>query len=74
MTCQRQRSRILKMASRKAAGLDKIMVEMIKALREFGVHWLTQVLRSVGEEKKISSEWRKSILVTIHKQKGDIHV
>ena len=55
----------------KAAGQSGIVTEMIKALGEEGVLWMTEVCNRVVSERRIPEDWEKSILVPIYKGKGD---
>ena len=44
----------------------------IKVWREVGVRWLTNLFNEIWLNKKMSNEWRKSTLVPLYKNKGDI--
>ena len=37
-----------------------------------GLSWLTKLFNKIIRTKKMSDEWRKSIMVPIYKNKGDI--
>ena len=41
-------------------------------LENVGVSWLTKFFNKIILTKKMSDEWRKSILVPTYKNKGDI--
>ena len=60
-----------KMKNGKAAGPDSLPVEIWKCLGTVGLTYLTDVLNNIMEEEKIP-DGRKSILVPIFKNKGDI--
>ncbi|VDL74001.1 unnamed protein product [Nippostrongylus brasiliensis] len=59
---------IRKMKVGKAVGPDGVPVEAWKALREYGVGWLTRFLNKVTAEGKMPESWRNSIIVPIFKQ------
>ena len=54
----------------KSPGDDGIVGEMIRALNERSGKELCELLEMIWLEEKIPEEWRKSIIVPIHK-KGD---
>ena len=61
-----------KMKSGRALGPDGIPIEAWKCMRDVGVSWLTKFFNKIILTKKMPDEWRKSILVPIYKNKGDI--
>ena len=61
-----------KMKSGRALGPDGIPIEACKCLGDVGVSWLTKFFNKIILTKKMSNEWRKSILIPIYKNKGDI--
>ena len=61
-----------KMKSGRALGPDGIPIEAWKCLGDVGVSWLTNFFNKIILTKKMTDEWRKSILVPIYKNKGDI--
>ncbi|KAM1184249.1 hypothetical protein ACFX1S_013853 [Malus domestica] len=61
-----------KMKHRKAVGPDDIPIEVWKALGETGIAWLTDLFNRILKTKKMPNEWRKSTLVPIYKNKGDV--
>ena len=61
-----------KMKNAKATGPDGIPVEAWKSLGEFGAEQLTVLMRKIWTEEEIPSEWRKSVITPIYKEKGDI--
>jgi len=60
------------MKSNKAVGPDNIPIEAWKSLGEAAVDVLWDLLNKIYEQEKIPSEWRKSTIVPIYKQKGNI--
>ena len=60
------------MKSRKVVGLDGISTKVWRCLGEMGVRWLTNLFNKIWLTKKMPNEWRKSILVPLYKNKGDI--
>ena len=63
----------LKMMERnKAVGPDGIPIEIWKCLGDWGIDWLTRLFNRILLTKKMPDEWRKSSLVPIYKNKGDI--
>ena len=64
---------ISKMKRGKAAGPDAITLEMVLALGEEGIVWLHRVMDAIWKEKRIPDDWQESILVSIFKNKVNIH-
>jgi len=62
----------LKMENGKAVGPDNLPVEVWKSLGITGIEYLKQELNKIMQEEKIPDEWRKSTLMPIFKNKGDI--
>ncbi|KAK3513112.1 hypothetical protein QTP70_001685 [Hemibagrus guttatus] len=60
------------MKSGKAVGPDNIPVEVWKCLGEAAVEFLTSLFNRVLESERMPEEWRRSVLVTIFKNKGDV--
>ena len=54
-------------------GPDGVAADMVKALDDVGVRWLTRVIQAVWRDKKIPDEWKESVMVPIFKKKGSIH-
>lgn len=59
-----------KMKNGKAAGVDELVIEMVKAGGPVAIHWLYRVIRVVWKERKIPTDWEKGMIVPIYK-KGD---
>ena len=53
-------------------GSNAIPIEVWKCLGEFGVKWLTKLFNKIWQSNKMHDEWRKSTLVPLYKNKGDI--
>ena len=60
------------MKNEKATGPDNLPVEVWKSLGRTGVNCLKEALNKITDEEKIPDIWRKSILILIYKNKGDI--
>ncbi|KAK3542457.1 hypothetical protein QTP86_025884, partial [Hemibagrus guttatus] len=60
------------MKSGKAVGPDDIPVEVWKCLGEAAVEFLANLFNRVLESERIPEEWRRSVLVPIFKNKGDV--
>ncbi|KAK3522082.1 hypothetical protein QTP70_024351 [Hemibagrus guttatus] len=66
------RKALMMMKSGKAVGPDDIPVEVWKCLGEAAVEFLTSLFNRVLESEKMPEEWRRSVLVPIFKNKGDV--
>ena len=60
------------MKNGKATGSDNLPIEVWNSLGRTGVNFLKEVLNLIIDEEKIPDIWRKSILIPIFKNKGDI--
>ncbi|KAK3568192.1 hypothetical protein QTP86_000235 [Hemibagrus guttatus] len=61
-----------RMKSGKAVGPDDIPVEVWKCLGEAAVEFLTNLFNRVLESERMPEEWRRSVLVPIFNNKGDV--
>ena len=59
------------MKSGKAVGPDNIPVEEWKCL-DVAVEFLTRTFNKILESERMSEEWRRSVLVLIFRNKGDM--
>ncbi|KAK3543094.1 hypothetical protein QTP70_010647 [Hemibagrus guttatus] len=66
------RRALKRMKSGKAVGPDDISVEVWKCLGEAGVEFLASLFNRVLESERMPEEWRRSVLVPIFKNKGDV--
>ncbi|KAK3544140.1 hypothetical protein QTP86_002971 [Hemibagrus guttatus] len=66
------RKSLKRMKSGKAVGPDDIPVEVWKCLGEAAVEFLTSLFNRVLESERMPEEWRRSVLVPIFKNKGDV--
>jgi len=66
------RSALKKMKNGKAVGPDNLPIEVWKCLGEEGITFLCEMLNKICEEEHIPEAWRKSTLIPIYKNKGDI--
>ncbi|KAK3530027.1 hypothetical protein QTP86_009918 [Hemibagrus guttatus] len=66
------RKTLKRMKSGKAVGPDDIPVEVWKCLGEAAVEFLTSLFNRVLESERMPEEWRRSVLVPIFKNEGDV--
>ncbi|KAK3575295.1 hypothetical protein QTP86_023417 [Hemibagrus guttatus] len=66
------RKALKRMKSGKAVGPDDIPVEVWKCLGEAAVVFLANLFNRVLESERMPEEWRRSVLVPIFKNKGDV--
>ncbi|KAK3512201.1 hypothetical protein QTP70_000471 [Hemibagrus guttatus] len=66
------RKALKRMKSGKAVGPEDIPVEVWKCLGEAAVDFLASLFNRVLESERMSEEWRRSVLVPIFKNKGDV--
>ncbi|KAK3512100.1 hypothetical protein QTP70_030345 [Hemibagrus guttatus] len=66
------RKALKRMKSGKAVGPDDIPLEVWKCLGEAAVEFLTSLFNRVLESERMPEEWRRSVLVPIFKNKGDV--
>jgi hypothetical protein len=56
----------------KALGPDDISIEVWRCLGYIAIVWLTKLFNIIFRSNKMLDEWRRSILILIFKNKGDI--
>jgi hypothetical protein len=56
----------------KALGPDDIPIEVWSCLGDIAIVWLTKLFSIIFRSNKMPDEWRRSIVVSIFKNKGDI--
>ena len=56
--------------SGKAAGEDEIRPQMLKALTEEGILWLTRLCQVAGKFGKTSRDWQTGVIIPIFKKGG----
>jgi hypothetical protein len=56
----------------KAMGPDGIPIEVWRCLGARAICWLEKLFNLIFRENKIPEEWRRSVLVPIFKNKGDV--
>ncbi|KAK3559717.1 hypothetical protein QTP86_017709 [Hemibagrus guttatus] len=66
------RKALKRMKSGKTVGPDDIPVEVWKCLGESAVEFLASLFNRVLESERMPEEWRRSVLVPIFKNKGDV--
>ena len=62
---------IKKMKPKKAGGPSQITADVIKMMDK-NAEWLWQITKKIWSEKKIPKYLKRSIMVPIYKQKGDV--
>jgi hypothetical protein len=55
----------------KAAGVSNITTEMLKALGEYGLTWLTRFFNRIWREGRMPYDWNTGTIVPVYKGKGD---
>ena len=66
------REALKRMKGGKAMGPDGIPIEVWRCLGDIAIVWLTKLFNHIFRSNKMSDECRRSILVPIYKNKGDI--
>ena len=61
-----------RMKEGKAMGPDGIPIKVWRCLGDIAIVWLTKMFNNIFRSNKMPEEWRRSILVPIYKNKGDI--
>ena len=61
-----------RMKGGKALGPDGIPIEVWRCLSDRAIVWLTKLFNLIFRSNKMLEEWRRSILVPIFKNKGDV--
>jgi hypothetical protein len=61
-----------RMKGGKVMGLYGIPIEVWRSLGDVAIVWLTKLFNLIFGSNKMSDEWRRSILVSIFKNKGDV--
>jgi hypothetical protein len=61
-----------RMKGGKAMGPDEIPIEVWRSLGDVVIVWLTKLFNPIFQSNKMPDEWRRSILVPIFKNKGDV--
>ena len=68
---ERGQSSYQRIKNSKAAGLTAVVSEMMKAYVGIGTRWMTDLINNIVKDSCIADDWKKSILVSVHKGKGD---
>ena len=61
-----------RMKTGKAVGPDDMPVEAWRCLGELAIDFLTRLFNKILEDERMPNEWRRSVLVPIFKNKGDV--
>ena len=60
-----------RMKKGKAVGPDELSVEVLKCMGEMGIKFLTRLFNRLLMGERMPGEWRRSVLIPIHKNKRD---
>ena len=60
-----------RMKKGKAVGPDELPVEVWKCMEKMGIKVLTRLFNRLLMSEQMPEEWRRSVLITIYKNKGD---
>ena len=60
-----------RMKKGKAVGPDELPVEIWKCMEEMGIKFLTRLFNRLLVAKRMPEEWKKSVLISIYKNKED---
>ena len=63
---------VRRMKKGKAVGPDKLPVEVWKCMGEMGIKFLTRVFNRLLMGERMPEEWRRSVLIPIYTNKGDV--
>ena len=66
------RAAMNRMKTEKVVGPDDIPVEAWKCLGELVIDFLTRLFKKLLEDERMPDEWKRSVLVPIFKNKGDV--
>ncbi|KAL5157229.1 Secretory carrier-associated membrane protein 3 [Glycine soja] len=69
---QEVKEALKRMSNGKAVGPDNIPIEVWKTFGDRGLEWLTKLFNEIMRSKRMPEKWRRSTLVPIYKNKGDI--
>ena len=70
ITTTEVKKQLERMKANKATGPDEIPIELVKKLKDRGLVWITEVIRTIIRDG-IPLDWRGSITTPIYKNKGD---
>ena len=66
------REALKRMKEDKAMSPDGITIKVWRCLGDVAIVWLTKMFNNIFRSNKMPEKWRRSILVPIYKNKGDI--
>jgi hypothetical protein len=55
-------------------GPNGIPIKVCRTLEDVAIVWLTKLFNLISRSNKMPDEWRRSILVPIFKNKGDVQI
>jgi hypothetical protein len=56
----------------KALGIEEVTSDMIKVAGLIGIQWLYRVLKQVWKSGNKPQEWRKGIIIPVHKSGSNL--
>ena len=59
------------MKNDKFTGPTEVAAEILKASRESGVRWMTDLSNAVAKKGNVPEDWSKIEMLSIYKDKGD---
>ena len=68
VTREEVESAVMRLRNGKAAGEDRIQVELLKSGGIAVIDWLTELLQEVWRTRRIPQEWKDATLVPLHKK------
>ncbi|MCF6774931.1 hypothetical protein L3H44_11105, partial [Corynebacterium sp. MC-12] len=69
---EKVRRDISSMKRGKGIGPDEISVDFWKNMVKDGIEWLTRLFNAIMKTVRMPDEWRRSTMVPLYKNKGDI--
>jgi len=60
-----------KMKRHKAPGISRLVAEIIECMGYIGTEWILDLCNGIVKEGCIREDWKSSMLLPIHKRKGD---
>ena len=69
---EKVKNALRRMKKGKAVGPDELPVEVWKCMGEMGIEFLTRLFNRLLMGEQMPEEWRRSVLIPIYKNKGDV--
>ena len=71
ITLEEVRQAVRQLKTGKATGPSGVTADQLRSLDEEGLSWLMELLKKIVYDGEIPSDWTKSCIVPIYKEKGD---